>query len=363
MRLFQSSVLYPAYLRRLGMLRDRHWTFRQQLAAFLEDGFGAPHILLPIIAGDSDAFFTNADDPVLQQQWARERGMPAGASMESILLAQVEEHRTEVFYNLGPTRFQSDFVRRLPACVRKSLAWRAAPSPGADLSAYDLVMCNFKGILENYRQQGWRTAYFLPAHHPLLDPYACSEERPIDVVFVGGYSRYHRRRSELLEVVARLQDRYRVEFYLDRSRLTRLAESVPGRLLPLARHRRPRIIRRISQPGVFGKELYTALSGAKIVLNGAIDMAGEDRGNLRCFEAMGCGALMVSDRGTYPDGMLEGVTMLNYENPTDAAQVIQRALEAPQRVREISRNGWRLMQVTYSKTRQWQQFHDLVGSL
>jgi hypothetical protein len=345
------------------MLRERHWTFGRQLTAFLEDGFGAPHILLPVIAGDADAFFTNADDPVLQRQWAREHGMPASASEESILLAQVEEHRAEVFYNLGPTRYQSDFVRRLPACVRKSLAWRAAPSPGADFSAYDLVMCNFAGILENYRQQGWRTAYFLPAHHPLLDLYARTEERPIDIIFVGGYSRYHRRRSELLEVVATLQNRYRVEFYLDRSRLTRLAESVPGILLPLARHRRPRIIRRISKPGVFGKDLYTALARAKIVLNGAIDMAGDDRGNLRCFEAMGCGALMVSDRGLYPEGMLEGVTMLNYENPAEAVQVIQRALESPERVREISRNGRSLMQVTYSKTRQWQQFMHLVGTL
>src|SRR5258708_36033204 len=41
------------------------------------------------------------------------------------------------------------------------------------------------------------------------------------------------------------------------------------------------------------------------IFNGAIDMAEEDRGNLRCFEAMGCGALMISDRGRYPKGMEE----------------------------------------------------------
>ncbi len=31
------------------------------------------------------------------------------------------------------------------------------------------------------------------------------------------------------------------------------------------------------------------LSNAKIVLNGAIDISGEDRGNMRCFEALGSG--------------------------------------------------------------------------
>ena len=48
------------------------------------------------------------------------------------------------------------------------------------------------------------------------------------------------------------------------------------------------------------------------MLNGAIDMAGPDRGNMRCFEAMGCGALLVSDVGNYPVGMEAGVTMETY---------------------------------------------------
>jgi hypothetical protein len=362
-RVFQNSALYPAYLRRLESLRSRNWTFEQQLAAFLRDGFGAPHILLPVIAGHAEAFFTNADDQILQRQWAQEHGIPAAASMESILLAQVEEHRAEIFYNLDPMRYQSDFVRRLPACVRKSLAWRAAPSPRADFSAYDLLMCNFKGILESYKKRGWRTAYFSPAHHPALDPYGYNADRPTDIIFVGGYSRHHRRRRELLEAVAGLQDRYRVAFYLDRSRFTRLAESFPGRFLPLATHRRPNKIRRISRPGVFGMELYTALSRAKIVLNGAIDMAGEDRGNLRCFEAMGCGALMVSDRGSYPEGMVDGVTMLTYGKPLEAVGVIEAALAAPERSLEIARSAHELMTVAYSKANQWRQFKRLVDGL
>jgi hypothetical protein len=362
-RVFQNSALYSAYLRRLETLRDRSWTFDRQLAAFLRDGFGAPHILLPVIEGHADAFFTNADDQTLQRQWAREHGMPANTAMRDILLAQVEEHRTEVFYNLDPMRFQSDFIRRLPACVRKSLAWRAAPSARADFSAYDLLMCNFNGILEGYRKRGWRAEFFSPAHHAALDPYGYSTDRPTDIIFVGGYSRHHRRRSELLEAVAGLQDRYQMAFYLDRSRLTRLAECFPGRFLPLARHRRPSVIRRISHPGVFGLELYAALSHAKIVLNGAIDMAGDDRGNLRCFEAMGCGALMVSDRGSYPEGMVDGRTMLTYGDALDAVDVIEAALAAPVRSQEIARNALRLMTGAYSKANQWRQFTTLVEGL
>ena len=71
-------------------------------------------------------------------------------------------------------------------------------------------------------------------------------------------------------------------------------------------HRRPDAIAEIAKPPVFGRQLYELIGSSKIVLNGAIDMAGTDRGNMRCFEAMGCGALLVSDAGGYPDGMQPG---------------------------------------------------------
>ena len=41
----------------------------------------------------------------LQRHWAREHGMPGKPSLEAILLAQIEHHRTEVFYNLDPVRY------------------------------------------------------------------------------------------------------------------------------------------------------------------------------------------------------------------------------------------------------------------
>ena len=82
-------------------------------------------------------------------------------------------------------------------------------------------------------------------------------------------------------------------YCLDASRLTRLAESSLGRRL-LRKHRRPDAIANLGKPRVFGRRLYDLIGHSKIVLNGAIDMAGEDRGNMRCFEAMGCGALLLT---------------------------------------------------------------------
>ena len=336
MRLFQNSGLYPAYVPRLRKLTDNCFSFVSQIEAFLFDRFGACHFLKPVLERDSAAFFTNGDDEQLQRRWAQEQGIPSNASLASILLAQIESHRTEVFYNLDPMRYQSDFVRSLPGCVKKAIAWRAAPSPGADFSAYDLVVCNFPSILKGYRQRGWHAEYFAPAHDPEMDAYAANTDRPIDVLFVGGYSRHHRQRAVILDAVSSMRERLNVVYCLDRSRLTRLAESALGR------------------------ELYTMISQAKIVLNGAVDMAGRDRGNMRCFEAMGCGSLLLSDEGNYPAGMIVGDNLVTYSTPNGAIDLIRQLLKVDAQRSGIAVAGNAMIAEKYGKARQWEHFVSLV---
>ena len=359
MRLFQNSALYSGYLPRLRQLTSGLTTFGDMRDVFLKDRFGAPHFLLPILQGSPDSFFTNGDDLLLQRAWARENGLKTTTSAVDILLAQIEHHRAEVFYNLAPVTYDSAFVRRLPGCVKATVAWRAAPSPGADFGAYDLVVCNFPSILETYAGQGWRTAPFFPGHDPVMDEYAASTDRPVDVVFVGSFTRHHRRRAQLLETLAGIAANHSVVMHLDTSGLTDKAESWLGRLVLPSRYRRPEAIRKVAAKPVYGRELYRALSSARIVVNGAIDMAGNDRGNMRCFEALGCGALLVSDSGTYPDGMVAGKTILTYDSPLDAVRVIEEALASPARSTRVADRGHGMVTDIYSKSRQWHLFQQL----
>jgi hypothetical protein len=360
MRLFQNSGLYPSYLARLNMLAPNTLGFAERIRIFLEDRFGALHFLQPVLNGDPDAFFTNGDDVILQRQWARENGIRVAASLEDILVAQIEHHRTEVFYNLDPVRYPSSFVRKLPGCVRKAVCWRVAPSGQADLTAYDAVFGNFPSISDSWRRKGCRTALFFPAVDPVMGEYGHGD-RPIDVLFVGGYSRHHSIRAKVLERVASLVDTRHLVYCLDASRLTRLAENPFGRLLPLRKHRRPDTIARIAKPPVFGRQLYDVIGKSKIVLNGAIDMAGRDRGNMRCFEAMGCGALLVSDAGNYPKGMSAGETIEAYDSADHALGMISECLRSWPRSAELAARGRSQISEIYSKSLQWTQFVGLVA--
>jgi hypothetical protein len=362
MRLFQNAGLYPSYLLRLNALAPATLGFEERRRVFLDDRYGALHILQPILEGDPAAFFTNGDDDILQHQWARENGIRAEASLEDILLAQIEHHQTEVFYNQDPVRYPSAFVRKLPGCVRKTLCWRAAPSGSADFSGYDLLVNNFPAMLEDWKAKGCRVARFSPAIDPEMNNYGRGE-RPIDVLFVGGYSRHHLIRAKILERVASLADVRNIVYCLDMSRFTRLAESPIGIFPPLRKYRRPNAIMKIAKPPVFGRQLYDLIGKSKIVLNGSIDMAGRDRGNMRCFEAMGCGGLLLSDEGFYPEGMVQEETIVTYDTSESCLDKIQMLLGNWDEAKTVADSGRRRMEKLYSKEWQWALFQTLVASL
>lgn len=352
--------IYPSYAHKFNASSPHDLSFHERLQKYLDDRYNAVHLLSPVIEGDNSAFFTNGDDPILQAKWAEENGLKLGTSLANVLLAQIEAHRTEVFYNFDPMRYQSDFVRRLPGCVKRTICWRAAPSRGADFSAYDLVVCNFPSIIETWRKLGLRSEYMTPSHDTAMNIRANNTDRSVDVLFIGGYSRHHKRRAKVLESVARLADRYSIKYCLDQSRVTRLADSPLGLFPGIARYRTPPSIIQIKSEPAFGLDLYRLIQSSKIVLNGAIDMAGEDRGNMRCFETLGCGALMVTDNGRYPAKFINNETMLTYSSADEAATIIASALENWEDSKVIASNGHNMIKEHYSKASQWEMFLELV---
>ena len=359
-RLFQNFDVYPAYLKRLHRLAASadHERIHD---AFHHDRFIALHMLKPTLDREPSATFALGRDDVSQGDWARKNGLPAKASREDILLAQIEHHRTEIFYNHDPHGFGSDFVARLPGCVRAAIAWRAAPSPpGSDFARYDRVVCNFPGMLQSYRDKGWKAAWFAPAHDPVMDEYCGSLERGVDLLFTGTYSRHHKRRAEFIARLAELRSSREVRLHLYVSRMTRLAETPFGLVGPLRRHRRPAAVRAASEGPVFGRDLYSALASARIVVNGSIDMAGDDRGNMRCWETLGTGGLMLSDAGHYPEGMEDGRTLVTYDDPDDMVAKACALLDDEPRRREIAAAGNSMVRTRYTKERQWQDFLALL---
>ena len=363
MRLFQNARYYPSLRPRIRELTKGCSTFAGQIDAFLNFREWAAHILLPVDQRAEWAFFTNGDDEDRPESLgARARLEPARIARRYPESANRRAPRGRILQSRCD-RLGREFHQESPGMRQKRhrLACRAVPQ----CIVFRLRSCRLQFSVDPGRdgEQGCRTEHFFPAYDPDFAPFAARQDRPIDVVFVGGYSRHHRRRAEILEAVAKLASEYRIVYHLDRSRLCRLAESPLGQLLPLARHRRPPAIRAITEAPKFGLDYYEVLASAKIVLNGAIDMAGEDRGNMRCFEALGAGSLLLSDEGNYPEGMSDGQTIVTYRSPEHAVQQVRTLLDAADERLAIARAGHEMVSTRYSKEAQWKRFEALVASI
>lgn len=362
MRLFQFHSFYRDYLRDFnGRYPETvRGGFRHRLACLLSDRFYSLHILKPVFEGREDTFFTVANDTALQHQWAAENGL-AGRSAQEILLAQIEAHRADVLYALDPITFGSEFVRKLPGCVKVKICWNGVPAPHADLSAYDSRLCNFPFLLMPWKEKGWRCDLFHPSVDPLMHAFSPDDHRGIDVSFVGQYTPDHTTRNRLLESMMGLGRTHVVSVRLSHPKWKPLIPLRGFGRIPSFVPYLPSKLRGSVGPALFGIGLYQHFYSSKVVLNAAIDGAGRNRGNMRCFEALGSGAAMLSDEGDYPEGMVPERDFMTYRDADDAIAKMKLLLADDAQRLKIASNGHKAVTTMYSKERQWQAFEKIVA--
>lgn len=363
-RFFQSAGFGACYLNDFNKrYTDIGPSFEDRQQALLYDRYGASHILKPIHDQDPDAFFTVCDDHVLQVRWADENGLKTN-DLSDILLAQIEEHRTEIFYNLDPIGFPSSFVRQLSASVKKKIAWRAAPSGKVDFSAYNAIVSNFDSLNKNWESSGWKTLRFHPSWDPETALFSQNTEKETDVFFAGSYARTtgHDDRLEFLNDISDLRNDYQLDLRLLYRKWGRLADRSVMRWIPVPIKLPKKLKSMIGKP-VFGREMYQALSNAKIVLNPATDIAGMERGNMRCWETLGCGACMLASEGNYPVGFKPGVNFETFSDPIDLKKKIISLLADEPRRLAIAAAGSKMLSTKWTKEQQWIDFEKIVSAI
>jgi len=338
-------------------------SFNERRSLLLYDRHGASHVLKPMYERGDNCFFTVCDDLILQKAWATENHFPSNNPLD-IVLAQIEAHGTEVLYNNHPIAFPSSFVRRLPKSVKKAVAWRAAPVGATDLSAYDLILSNFETLNNNWRAKGWRAAYFTPSWDSEMRTSAENRNRNNDIFFAGSYSRTtgHDDRLQFLNSVAKISNNKRIDLHLLYRRFGRLADRFPLRFIPVPIYL-PQPLKSVIRPPVYGRAMYSALSQAKIVINPATDFAGDERGNMRVWEALGCGACMIGSAGRYPDGLEPGVHFEMFTDTDHLLRKINILLEDKTRIDSIAAAGYELISSRWTKDAQWTDFINLVSHL
>lgn len=366
MKIFQAATFYQPYLESFNQRFPelRSCSFASRVNMLLRDRFMDLHILKPVLEGCHTAGFSVPNDPLLMRAWAKEHGL-ANRSLMEILLAQIEESGSDVFYTLHPKVFNHDFIRRLPGCVKTKVAWLAAPDDGLDFSCYDGMLSNFPPLMQAWAESGIRGFDFFPGVDAnVIHEISQHEDRPIQISFAGQFSpSLHHKRNAMLVALAREFEDHTISLRLQHRKwkpflkvrgLQRL--NSPIRTLPVA-------LRKVAGPAVYGRGVYELFGASQIVFNGTIDFGIHWRVNMRCFEIALSGACMVGDAGFYSGGFEEGSMFSSYRSEEELSRTIKELLDEPQKPRDMGNAARKMVLERYNKEKQWNRFQEIISQI
>lgn len=246
--------------------------------------------------------------------------------LERVLLAQIEEFKPDLILNQDVFYVDTKLIARIRSMGVRTIVGQVGiePSRGEDWRVYDLMLAQLPRIVRAFRAAGVAAEVSHLAFEPrILDRLPAAVAPDIDVSFVGSVSEDHRERIALLEFIANRFD-------------LRLWGNLPSSLPSSSP------LWRCFQGEVWGTEMYQVLRRSRITLNSHIDMAGDEAGNMRLFEATGVGSFLLTDYKRNLDTLFEpSRDVAVWRSPEDCAASIDRYLGDEDARMEIAAAGQR----------------------
>jgi spore maturation protein CgeB len=266
---------------------------------------------------------------------------------ERILAAQIESLKPDVILNQEMSYIRSARLARMVPRTTKIVGQIASALPvGEDYAAYDLVVTSLPNMVEYFGERGVRAAPCALAFDArVLQQIELPATRDIPVSFVGSLSADHGGRLRLLEA---------------------LAERVPLRIwgngideLPSSSR-----IRACFQGEAWGVQMYRVLARSRITINHHIDLAAGYCNNMRLYEATGCAALMVVDRGRNLGELFASEKeVVTYSSCGECVDAVERMLSDDTARAEIAAAGQRRTLSEHSYTRRTSAMLELFSNL
>lgn len=216
----------------------------------------------------------------------------------------------------------------------------SCPWPGDDrVKRHDVLFSSFPHYIDRIEALGVKAVYNPLAFDPIVlervgvqSPFRLDKldngnpelsERPYDCVFVGGVGApsHWRKGMEVLEAVAREIPTFKWWGY---------GFSEVSRFSPL---------RDKYQGEAWGLDMYKILLQSKIVLNRHGEVAEGYTNNMRCFEATGCGAMLMTERSKNLHDFFSSTEAVAYSGPEEAVWAIKGLLNNEPLRKQIAAGG------------------------
>jgi len=312
--------------------------YAEQLQALLDDGFGWPPAVgrrLAELGHTVDVVVANAEP--LQRAWAREAGVdfPGAAWQMELPAEQVRRFAPDVLWMGSNFRWFGDYLRGLKRHCRVVAAWTAAPLPATlDLRGIDCMLTSHQNFVREFRARGLRCERVLPCFEPRLLDAIGTPPRDIPASFVGSLTWAH---DERIRTMTRLVRETPLELWTAKPRIFSRSALRPA--FWRARFAAREVLAR-SHPEQYGLAMYRLLARSQVAVNVHIGVAGGLAGNMRMFEATGCGALLLTEQMPNLGELFEPETeVFGYAGTDDLVRRLRRALEQPEETAAVARRG------------------------
>jgi spore maturation protein CgeB len=268
----------------------------------------------------------------LQQKWADDHGLKIRANRKtqlSLVLRQIEEYQPDIFFIGSIFDYFGEFLKRAQGITPNIFAWIACPFPETlDLSAIRCIISSASYFVDMFRKKGVNSEFLRAGFDAAIIQTVGSPLKNIPLSFIGALSAgSHSFRTQCLERLIKEEIPLNIWGY-----------GLKKSLNPFIKNP----IERRYQGGCWGVEMYRTLARSQITLNFHIDITKDQNwvGNMRMYEATGCGAMLITDDGSNVSQIFTpGVEIETYASYEELKKKVLQYLHEPEAAGAIARAG------------------------
>lgn len=331
MRILLLADYYPPYLKSFHAEHPADGlTYEQALEAMLADYYG-------VFVSYRNHFrrlghqceLVIGNDYLLQGKWLAETGITESVTPQTkykAVLARIEAFRPDVMFLGSMFDYFGDFMAAASRITPNIFAWIACPYPKAlDMRGIRCVISSVDAFVEDFRTMGLAAERLDAAFDADIAAALGNVPKKYDVTFIGGLSsRSHGYRVRMLK------DLLRAGISVDLWGYGLDSGILPN---PLRKHLRGE---------VWAMDYYRVLAQSRMTLNFHIDVARTSgfTGNMRTFEATGCGAALVTDASGEVGRLFEpGSEVVTYASYDELIVRLRELLANPGQAEAIGKRG------------------------
>jgi len=329
MRIFLLADYYEPYLNYFyGEYDTVGLTYEEHLNVLLSDYFGGFVSYYHHFAKlGHDVRLVIGNDKRMQDKWVSEHGIaPGSMSKYDVVMTQIDEFRPDIFFIGSMFDYYGNFIEKVSKITKNIFAWIACPfKDSLDLSNITCIISSAEDYADLFRRKGLKAEVLNAAFDE--DIIEMLDNRKVyDVTFIGGLSKKtHSKRVEGLEYIINSGiDLHLFGYGLDRN------------FNPFKKS----LIRKQYGGERWGIKMYKTLNNSRISLNFHIDVAKGFSGNMRMYEATGCGSMLMTENTTDIESIFQpGREVVTYSDFNDLVSKIKYYLENERDREMIARAG------------------------